>query len=637
MKHFDPSMKNPLYYSGLCVAAICAAIFISDSPNASAQEKAKLRTLFTEASDLIPFEQVFRRKWDNPLIADLDQDGHMDILITEHAHMASIFWNNGGKFSEPQIVIPGDTHGVTAGDFDQDGRMDLIFYNGGGGGNNPRFPVIFHVNRDRSIEKGGELNHLEPSRGRAAKLLDADNNGSLDLILTAFPLKEQKKGANHLCRNDGQGGFEFVKHLPRAKWMGFKALITDFDSDTIADLIFYGGDNIVVSRGGGGEKMNYTDVSKKVLGDLRDTSFASSIVEIDFDNDGDFDLFITRADHQFASKTYFDCDACRFAFFSRRQKIEYEDLKITGDLRVENLQMAYPHFDVFTGETKKQLEFESDKHGGKTFTLKPEEAPGWPDDLSAKGFYIGHLGDGMWRLGGETTSPTAAVIHNVESHPSTTEIQKMPALLLENREGTFVDVSAETGINLLEQTTSSAVGDFNNDGWTDLFVVRQGKPASPTEQILYLNQGGKFFMKVANHGLVSSELGSTGGGAEPIDYDEDGDLDLVFANERGRWRLFTNDGLLTVNNNHLTVKVGSSPTGKATALGAVLTVKADGQIFKRVVGATSAAFSRSANTHLHLGLGTITKIDKAIIRWTNGETSDIVIDTLNQSIKVGKF
>lgn len=628
-------MKNPLYFPGLCGIAIFAAIFISDSPDASAQEKVKTRTLFTEATDLIPFEKVSRRKWDNPLIADLDQDGHMDILITEHAHKASIFWNNGGKFSEPQDVIPGDTHGVTAGDFDQDGRMDLIFYNGGGGGNNPRFPVIFHVNRDRSIEKGGELDHLEPSRGRAAKLLDADNNGSLDLVLTAFPLKEQKNGANHLCKNNGEGGFDFVNYLPRAKWMGFKVLITDFDSDNIADLIFYGGDNMVAARGG--QKMNFSDVSKKVLGDLRDTKFASSIVEIDFDNDGDFDLFITRVDHQFASKTYFDCDACRFAFFSRRQKMEYEDLKITGDLRVENLQMAYPHFDVFTGKEKKQLEFETDKHGGKTFTLKSEEAPGWPDELSAKGFYIGHLGDGLWRLGGETTSPTAAVIHNVKSHPPTTEIQKMPALLLENREGTFVDVSAQIGINLPNQTTSSAVGDFNNDGWTDLFVVLQGSPASPTEQALYLNQGGKFFMKVTDHGLVSSELGSTGGGAEPIDYDEDGDLDLILANERGRWRLFTNDGLAASDHNYLTVKVGSSPSGKATALGAVLTLKADGKIFKRVVGATSAAFSRSANNHLHLGLGPIKKIDQATLRWTNGETANLKIDKLNQSIKVGKF
>ena len=42
----------------------------------------------------------------------------------------------------------------------------------------------------------------------------------------------------------------------------------------------------------------------EVLGDLADTSYVSSTAEIDFDNDGDFDLFVTRADHPFELKTF---------------------------------------------------------------------------------------------------------------------------------------------------------------------------------------------------------------------------------------------------------------------------------------------------------------------------------------------
>ena len=90
---------------------------------------------------------------------------------------------------------------------------------------------------------------------------------------------------------------------------------------------------------------------------------------------------------------------------------------------------------------------------------------------------------------------------------------------------------------------SVAVGDFDNDGWSDLFLVRAGNPAMPTEQIVLLNQQGKSFAVAANAGVVSKELGAVGGGAEAFDYNEDGKLDLIYANERGRWHLFTNNGV----------------------------------------------------------------------------------------------
>ena len=46
---------------------------------------------------------------DNPLIADLDKDGLLDVILTDHAHAANIMWNNGDKFSAPQLLIGGDT------------------------------------------------------------------------------------------------------------------------------------------------------------------------------------------------------------------------------------------------------------------------------------------------------------------------------------------------------------------------------------------------------------------------------------------------------------------------------------------------------------------------------------------------
>ncbi len=622
---------------GVWVLLSTACHTAPDSKTQPSGVTAAATTQFSEANGVIPLEERSRRKWDNALVADLDQDGHLDLLLTEHSRRAMVFWNNSGTFSEPQTVIQGDTHGVAAGDYDQDGRMDLIIYHGGGGGTNPRNPVAFQVNRDRSIEGGEEFSHFERSRGRATKLFDADNDGSLDLVLSAFPLGPQKEGANQLFRNAGNGQFQFVTKLPQAKWMGFRTLVTDFNNDGDFDLIFYGGADLVAARGDKG--LAFTNVSQEVLGALADTSFVSSIAEIDFDNDGDFDLLLTRANHPFEEETYFDSENSRFAYYvfaAFVNDVEYQyDLKIEGDFRMENLQMAYPDFDVMVGASKRKLEFKVDRHGGKDFVLKPEAAEGWPSDISDNGLNIGHLGDGVWRIGGETKSSTAGVVHNVKSSPPTTPQKELRARLFENRNGVFVDATKQMGISVPEQTASAAVGDFNNDGWSDLFIVREGNPAMQNEQIVYLNQGGKSFVRAKNQGIVSRELGATGGGAEAFDYDEDGDLDLIYSNERGRWHLFTNNGLPAGQHNFVVVYVGWSPSRKATAQGAILTIQAGGNIYKRVVGATSAAFSHSANTHLHVGLGNCDKVDKATVHWTNGETEDIRIDAVNQTVVAG--
>ncbi|MEP4079560.1 CRTAC1 family protein [Haloferula sp.] len=595
-------------------------------------------TLFTEVADVIPLESTNRRKWDNALIADLDQDGWNDLLLTEHGKQANIHWNNKGTFSEPVKVVGGDTHGVAAGDYDQDGRIDLLIYPGGGGGKKPRNPISFHVNKDRSIEKGKTYEYFDRSRGRAAKLVDSNQDGVLDLILSGFPLDTQKEiGANQLYTHAGDGDFQMESKLPQAKWMGFRTLVTDFNQDGDTDLIFHGGNNMVALQGGEGH--SFSDVSEPLLGALARTTFATSLTEVDFDNDGDFDLFVTRADHSFSESCCHEEEGGPFAyhvFASFVNDVDYQfDLTVEGDFMMENLQMAYPTFDAFIGKEMKPFEFGEDRHGGKDFTLKPADSEGYPEDLTKNGLFIGHLGDGVWRVGGKTKSATSGVVRNVTSAPETTSTKTLPARLFENRDGTFVDVTAEKGIAIKGQTTSAAAADFNNDGWTDLAVIRQGNRITPTRQIVYLNQKGQSFTEAENAGVVSDELGATGGFVERFDYDNDGDIDLIYCNERGRWHLMTNPGSGAEKGNYLTVDIGGSPDGKATAQNAVLTLKAGEMTFKRRVGSTSAVYSHSLDTHLHIGLGDLNKVDEAVVRWSNGEFQSLTIDGVNKTIRAG--
>jgi hypothetical protein len=588
---------------------------------------------FSESkTNIIPLEDRSRRKFDNAVIADLDQDGYLDLLLTEHARRVEVFWNNKGTFVQGKPFILGDTHGIAVGDYNQDGIIDILVQPGGGNGGKPSRTIAFHVNTDRSISGGEPFSHFEGSRGRAVKFIDINKDGKLDLVTSAFPGGTKLNHAHFLYGASKELQFEFLKYLPTGDAFNMRTLVTDFNNDNVADVLFYGGERIIAIKGTGTN--DFKEVTEEVLGAIAKTSNVSSVSEIDFDNDGDMDLFITRSKEPFGSESDYDEEHKTFYFFDRNKHFVHDGLKIAGDLKIENLQMAFPDFNVYIGENKRLFERKQDKHGSHDFTVTQEEAKGWPADISKKGLYIGYLGDGNWRIEGDTESPTSAVLHNVIAKPTVSTLENMPAILLENRNGVFADVTSNYSINIPEQTTSSAVGDFNNDGWADIFVMRYGNPSKATEQIMYLNQGGKKFLRSESIGLITTELGSNGIGADAFDYDMDGDLDIICANERGKWHLFTNNN--KSGNNYIEVNVGNSPSGKATAMGAVLTFEACNNKYKRVVGATSASYSQSFNTYLHVGLGKCEQVKNAMVTWSNGEKLSFKINDLNKIYRVGK-
>jgi hypothetical protein len=92
------------------------------------------------------------------------------------------------------------------------------------------------------------------------------------------------------------------------------------------------------------------------------------------------------------------------------------------------------------------------------------------------------------------------------------------ALYHNNRNGTFTDVTRAMGLDVSLQGMGVAVGDFDNDGWDDVYITAVGG------NHLFHNLGGKRFVDVTARAGVADGGWSTS--AAWLDYDNDGRLDL---------------------------------------------------------------------------------------------------------------
>ncbi len=123
-------------------------------------------------------------------------------------------------------------------------------------------------------------------------------------------------------------------------------------------------------------------------------------------------------------------------------------------------------------------------------------------------------------------------------------------LFINNGDGTFTDRAGQWLLTQAHCGCGAAAGDFNGDGWLDLYVTSMGVPGSPDapgHNRLYRNNGNGTFTNIAvSAGVnVASATSSLVYGAAWGDYDLDGDLDLcvtTWQNGADGNRLFRNDG-----------------------------------------------------------------------------------------------
>ena len=183
-------------------------------------------------------------------------------------------------------------------------------------------------------------------------------------------------------------------------------------------------------------------------------------------------------------------------------------------------------------------------------------------------------------------------------------------LFLNNGNGTFTDISTSSGIftGQTDVDRSATFGDFDNDGWLDLFLCWKLVPNQ-----LFRNNGNNTFTDVAD------SLGLTGGshidffGSGWADYNNDCAIDLFAAGHFDPWVLFENQNCL---GNGLFVTLEGT-NSNFNAIGARGDLWINGQRISRNV-LPDPGIQDFSDMKLHFGMDTATTADSLIIYWPSG-------------------
>ncbi|HEX7945899.1 MAG TPA: CRTAC1 family protein [Phenylobacterium sp.] len=328
---------------------------------------------------------------------------------------------------------------------------------------------------------------------------DFDNDGDLDLAVSL------KSGEVRLYRNDGGvlvsvGG---AMGLPTAGGE-FRALSWgDYDGDGWIDLL--AGSSLpdkpsAVFHNLGGKR--FKDVAAEIGLTLPGRASRQNNW-IDYDNDGDLDLYAT--DRTGPNKLYRNDGGKFVQVFAgvgptdARSTVGacWFDYDKDGDL------------DLFLANQSGKTDALWRNDGTKFTDVAPQlhmDTPGRSTDEGGVGCAVGDYdNDGNLDL----FVPNYG--HN--------------ALWRNNGDGTFTNTAAATGVGIENHAVGAAWGDYDNDGYPDLAVMSyEGPPNQQTPlDSLFHNEGGKRFVNVLRKG---GPLDAGDHGVAWVDYDRDGAIDL---------------------------------------------------------------------------------------------------------------
>lgn len=504
------------------------------------------------------------------------------------------------------------------------------------------------VLKDVTVESGIEFVHTDGSSGRrfivetvsaGLAVFDYDNDGDPDIYLVSgAPLPGAEAvdppPRNALYRNDGGMRFTDVTQVSGTGDTGYGlgATAGDYDGDGDLDLYISNfGPNVLYRNNGDG---TFTDVTAQA-GVGNGDQVGAGVTFLDIDGDGDLDLYASN----YVKFTFENHRIVRFngipAYVGPMDYMPSTDTLFLNngdgtfrDVSAERGITAVPG----TGMGITSCDYDND---GDTDIFVGNDVAGnflWKND--GRGFFseVGLESGLAYDFAGTAQGTMGADAGDFNNDGLldffVTSYQQDFATLFENLGGGFFeDITRQSGAGvgtLRHVTWGVNFADFDNDGLRDIFIacghlhdnVEQFDTTAVylAENIVMHNIGGRRFENIsARCGDGLSPKRSSRGSA-CVDFDQDGDLDIIVLNSRSGVTLIRND---TKSDNHwLAIRLQGTAKNRFGIGSRVRVVCGEQSFYDEVIN--GRGYQGHGGSTLHFGLGTAGHVDFIEVHWHGG-------------------
>ncbi len=242
----------------------------------------------------------------------------------------------------------------------------------------------------------------------------------------------------------------------------------------------------------------------------------------DINNDGLVDLFFTA--NMKSNTLYLNNGDFKFEDISVSAGIEGDDRWVTGTTMVDINNDGY--LDIYVsvsgkGENRNNLLYINNKDN--TFTERAEEYGIDDNGHTTQSTFFDYDNDGDLDiyLANYPPTPFKSPVSLYKHKANNPKIEESDILYRNNGDDTFTDVTIESGILNFGLSLSATIGDFNNDGWKDIYVSNDFDSAD----YLYMNNRDGTFLETAGNTL--NHTAQYGMGVDIADFNNDMLIDIA--------------------------------------------------------------------------------------------------------------